>query len=347
MIKKSILMIADPTIPVPPVTYGGVERIIDILVEGLVERGWNVTLAAHPDSSCNARLLPHKSYSYRRVGRIVNSWNLLKHVAGNQYDLVHSSAHYDLASPLWPLSQKVIQTFHAPPDWNAFNKRVRLIPKRNLWFTTVGLHMVKSFNEIAPCYGIHNAVRIEEFDFREHIPEEAPLVFLGRIEKIKGPHTAIQIAKATGKNLVIAGNRSRSVEIERYFSEEIEPHLSDQIRYIGQVDTAQRNQLLGSAAALLMPIEWDEPFGLVMAESLACGTPVIGLSRGALPEIVNHGVTGICCSSFEEMIDAVHQIKRLHRRECRNEAEMRFAAPVMVDRYISLYESILSEQPAR
>jgi glycosyltransferase involved in cell wall biosynthesis len=344
MAKKSILLIADPLIPVPPVTYGGVERIVDILAEGLVERGWDVTLAGHPSSTCHTKLLPHPSMEINRGGRIKNTWNLLKHLLTNRYDLIHSSAHYDLTVPLWPLTQKLIQTFHAPPDWNAFNKRVQLVPKRNLWFTTVGFHMVDSFSRIAPSRGIHNAIKIEEFDFREHVPDDAPLVFLGRIEKIKGAHTAIKIAKATGKNLVIAGNRSTNREIDRYFTKEVEPHLCDQIRYIGQVDATQRNQLLGSAAALLMPIEWDEPFGLVMAESLACGTPVIGLSRGAIPEIINHGVTGICCLSLEEMINAVYQIEKLNRNECRSEANKKFSAPVMVDQYVSLYEAILSRQ---
>jgi glycosyltransferase involved in cell wall biosynthesis len=201
--------------------------------------------------------------------------------------------------------------------------------------------MVKEFKDIAPTHAIHNGVRIEQFEFREQVAPEAPLVFLGRIEPIKGTHTAIQIAKATGRKLIIAGNRSNKPEMDRYFVEQVEPHLSDRIRYIGAVNDIQKNELLGSAAAFLMPIDWDEPFGIVMAEALACGTPVIGAARGALPEIVDHGITGACCESVDEMIAAVHQVENFSRHACRQSVETRFAAPIIVDQYISLYESIL------
>lgn len=338
----SILLIADPLIPVPPRTYGGVERIVDLLAEGLAGRGWSVTLACHPESTCRVDRLPHSTCDRDRGGRMKNSWNLLKHMAFNRHDLIHSFGHYDLTAPLWPLAKKQIQSFQAPPDWNSFIKRARLIPKRNLWFTTCGCHMVKTFSSIAPTYAIHNGVRIEHFDFQEHVDENAPLVFLGRIEQIKGVHTAIQIAKATHRRLVIAGNRSDSPEVDRYFMEEVEPHLSSRITYIGPVDDVQKNKLLGTSAALLMPIEWDEPFGIVMAEALACGTPVIGYSRGALPEIVDHGTTGACCHSVDEMIDAVRRVADFPRQSCRRQLEKRFSAPVIVDQYISLYERILS-----
>ena len=344
MVKNSILLVADPLIPVPPVTYGGVERILDILAEGLIERGWDVTLAGHPGSTCRAKILPHTSMEFNRGGRLRNTWNLLKNISAKRYNLIHSSAHFDLTAPLWPLSQKIIQTFHAPPNWNAFNKRVRMIPKRNLWFTTVGHHMVDAFSAIAPTQGIHNAIRIEEFTFQKHVTEDAPLVFLGRIEQIKGTHTAIRIAQATNRRLIIAGNRSDSPDVDRYFKEEVEPHLSHKITYIGVVDAIQKDKLLGDAAALLMPIEWDEPFGLVMAEALACGTPVIGYARGALPEIVADGSTGACCHTLDECIDAVRHVVHFPRQNCRDEAVRRFSAPTMVEQYITLYEKILSEK---
>lgn len=341
MPSKSILLVADPFLPVPPLTYGGVERIVDILAEGLAKRGWNVTLAGHPESTCKVQLLPHPTHRCDRAGRLTNTWNLLKHLTAHRYDLIHSSAHYDLTAPLWPLPQKLIQTFHAPPIWSAFNKRVRLIPKRNLWFTTVGHHMVDAFSGIAPTEGIHNAVKIGEFTFQGHVAADTPLVFLGRIERIKGTHTAIRIAKATNRRLIIAGNRSDNPEVDRYFTEEVEPHLSDQITYIGPVDANQKDRLLGDAAALLMPIEWDEPFGLVMAEALACGTPVIGFARGALPEIVDHRSTGACCQTVDEMIEAVRHVENFSRHACRHSAQSRFSSDGLIDRYISFYQSIL------
>lgn len=342
MKDRSVLLIADPLIPIPPRTYGGVERIVDFLAEGLADRGWRVTLACHPESTCRVEHLPHPTCEWARSGRTKNSWNLLKHLAFHRYDLIHSFGHYDLTAPLWPLAKKQIQSFQAPPDLNSFFRRTRLIPKKNLWFTTCGYHMVGTFSHIAPTYAIHNGVRIESFDFQEHVDDDAPLVFLGRIEQIKGTHTAIQIAKATNRKLVIAGNRSDRPNVDRYFLEQVAPHLSSQITYIGEVDDVQKNRLLGTSAALLMPIEWDEPFGIVMAEALACGTPVIGYSRGALPEIVVNGSTGACCNSLDEMIEAVRGVAGFSRRSCRQDAETRFSAPVIVDHYISLYEKILS-----
>lgn len=335
-------MVADPYVPVPPIAYGGAERIIDILAEGLAERGWLVTLACHFESTCKVRILPHPSPRIDKRGRVINAWNLLKHLAANPYDLIHSSAHQDLTALLWPLSQKVIQTFHAPPDWKSFSKRLRLIPKKNLWFTTVGYHMVDKLATIAPTRAIHNGVRIEEFTFQEKVQPDAPLVFLGRIEEIKGTHLAIEIAKATGRRLVIAGNRAVSTKGDQYFREQVEPHLSAKITYIGPVNDVQKNQLLGQAAAFLMPILWDEPFGIVMAEALACGTPVIGFSRGALPEIVTHSVTGACCTSIEEIIDATLNLDKFSRHACRESAVTRFSSDRIVEQYIDFYEEILS-----
>ncbi|KAB2637959.1 MAG: glycosyltransferase family 4 protein [Verrucomicrobia bacterium] len=339
---KSILLVADPHLPVPPPYYGGIERIVHLLAEGLVERGWAVTLACHPQSSGRAKLLAHLCDQPGPRGRVINTWQLLKHLARNRYDLIHSFAHYDLTTPLWLLPQKQIQSFQAPPDRNAFAKRVRLLPKRALWFTTCGYHMVKDFETIAPTRAIHNGVTIEQFDFQEHVAADAPLVFLGRIEPIKGTHSAIQIAKATGRRLIIAGNRSESPEIDRYFKEQIEPQLSDQITYIGPVDDVRKNRLLGQAAALLMPIEWDEPFGIVMTEALACGTPVIGTARGALPEIVRDGITGRCCHHVDEMIDAVIHLGNLSRCACREDAASKFSSSVIVDQYEAYYATILS-----
>jgi len=345
MPKKSILLVADPFLQVPPLTYGGVERVVDILAEGLAANDWNVILACHPHSTCNVHILRLPSAEGGSRGRVINAMKLLKHIALNRFDIVHSSAHIDLTVLMWPLPQKVIQTFHSLPNWDAFSKRLRFIPRKNLWFTTVGKHMVKSLEHLAPTTAIHNGIKITQFNFQPTVAADAPLVFLGRIEPIKGTHTAIEIAKATDRKLIIAGNRSDDPLIDRYFQEQVEPHLSEQISYIGSVNDPQKNKLLGEAAALLMPIDWDEPFGLVMAEALACGTPVIGLNRGALPEIIDHSKTGFCCHSVDEMIGAVARIGNLSRLECRHQAESRFSSSVMVDNYISFYDKILSGQP--
>ena len=137
------------------------------------------------------------------------------------------------------------------------------------------------------------------------VPDDAPLAFLGRIERIKGTHTALQIARAAGRRLVIAGN----VADPGYFLAEIEPHIDgDLVSYIGEVDDGEKNRLLGHAAAMLMPIEWEEPFGIVMAEAFACGTPVIGFARGSVPEVVREGVNGFVVNTVDDAVRAVARL---------------------------------------
>lgn len=340
--KRSVLLLADPLLPVPPVSYGGVERIVAMLVDGLISRGWEVTLLSHPESTSGRHRIPLPSMSPRAGGRAVNAAYATWTALSDRFDIIHSFAHYDLTALLWPFSPPLIQSFQAFPDPGAFSKRVRNIPRKNVWFTTCGRHMVKHFEIYAPTTAIHNGVQIQDFTFVSSVPDDAPLVFLGRIEPIKGTHHAIRIAKATGRKLIIAGNRSTDPQLDRYFIDEIEPHLSDTIQYIGTVNDAQKNQLLGSAAAFLMPIEWDEPFGIVMAEALACGTPVIGIDRGAVSEIVVDATIGQCCKDVEQMIAAVNNLKSFSRNACRTAAETYFSSDVIVEQYIRFYHSILS-----
>lgn len=338
--ERSILLVADHFIPVPPETYGGVERIVDLLAEGLANRGWKVTLAGHPDSTCPVSLLPlvrHKSWRWTRV---INASTIARHHLRERPTITHSFGHCDLIAPLWPFNQLKIQSFQAFQDDRILLKRTRLLPRRNLWFTVCGHHMVDKLSGIGPTRAIHNGVKLETFQYAEKVSDEAPFVFLGRIEPIKGTHHAIRIAKDAGRRLVIAGNISENATSRDYFKEVIQPELSDQISYIGPVNDAQKNALLGGAAALLMPIEWDEPFGIVMAEALACGTPVIGTARGALPEIVDDGVTGACCQSLEEMITAAKTVGIYSRSACRRKAESAFSSEAIVDQYEAMYTDI-------
>ena len=186
---------------------------------------------------------------------------------------------------------------------------------------------------IAPSYAVFNGVPLGTYTFRDRVEDDAPLAFLGRIERIKGTHTAIQIAQRSGRRLVIAGNISDNV----YFEAEVRPHLSDRIEYVGPVDDAQKNELLGNALAFLMPIEWEEPFGIVMAEALACGTPVIGTPRGAVPEVVKEGKTGFVHETVDRMAEAVGIVRTLDRAACRADCETRFSDRAIVDAYVGVY----------
>ena len=339
---RSILLVADPYLPVPPVHYGGVERIVGMLAEGLQARGWNVTLFCHPDSKCPVTIVPMPLREPDAISRLRNSAKVMLNAVTHRYDIIHSFAHFDLTAGFWPTSRRQIQSFQAPPHPESFAKRIKLLPRKNVWFTTCGHHMVEGYQHFAPTRGIHNGVITSDFVFQQAVAEDAPFIFLGRIEPIKGTHLAIDIAEAVGRKLVIAGNQSTSTELTNYFKEKIQPRLSDQVTYVGPVNDREKSKLLGAAAALLMPIQWDEPFGIVMAEALACGTPVIGTNRGALPEIVRHGLTGFQCESVEEMIQAARLTTELSREACRLAAETRFSSEMIIDQYVALYEEILN-----
>jgi glycosyltransferase involved in cell wall biosynthesis len=194
---------------------------------------------------------------------------------------------------------------------------------------------------------IFNSVDVTTYVAQASIAPDAPLVFLGRLDPIKGAHDAIAIARAAGRRLIIAGNRITDGPDTGYFDEHIAPHLDDlRVRFIGPVDDAQKNDLLGSAAALLMPINWEEPFGIVMAEAFACGTPVIAFARGSVPEVVREGVNGFACRTVAEAVEAVGRLDRIDRRAVRADCEARFAGSVIADAYESLYLELVERVAA-
>jgi len=192
---------------------------------------------------------------------------------------------------------------------------------------------------------IFNCVDVATYTPSCSVDADAPLVFLGRLDPIKGAHDAIAIARGAGRRLVIAGNRVTDGPDAGYFDEQIAPHVDGiHVRYVGPVDDAQKNQLLGAAAALLMPIGWEEPFGIVMAEACACGTPVIAFARGSVPEVVRDGVNGFACGSVEEAIAAVGALGRIDRRTVRADCEARFSGCVIADAYESLYRELIDRR---
>jgi glycosyltransferase involved in cell wall biosynthesis len=187
---------------------------------------------------------------------------------------------------------------------------------------------------------VYNAVDVDRYAFTPTVPADAPLVFLGRIEAIKGPHVAIAVARRANRRLILAGNVLPGQQT--YFDREIRPHLDgDLVTYTGPVDDDDKSRLLSQAGALLMPVLWEEPFGIVMAEALACGTPVIGFARGAVPEVVDHGVTGSVCRDECEMDLAVAEVGSLSRAACRRSAEERFSQRALVDGYEAIYETLI------
>jgi len=207
----------------------------------------------------------------------------------------------------------------------------------SLLFTSCSDSLRREVSDIGRWETVYNGAPADRFHFSPQVASDAPLVFLGRIERIKGAHTAIAVARLAGRKLVIAGNIPDGHG--SYFEAEIAPHIDGTtVRYTGPVDDAEKDRLLGEAVALLMPIEWEEPFGIVMAEALACGTPVIGLARGAVPEVVESARSGFVCESTAEMVEAVGRLSSIDRRACRDHYEGAFSDDAVVEAYEALYQ---------
>ncbi|MGH8546558.1 MAG: glycosyltransferase, partial [Gammaproteobacteria bacterium] len=256
-------------------------------------------------------------------------------------DLIHSFSRLLYMTPLFLLSLPKIMSYQRPPGRPQVAWGVRL-GGANLLFTGCSEHICREGRAGGGTWHpIHNCVELGKYKFQPVVPEDAPLVFLSRVERLKGAHTAISVAKSTGRRLLIAGNRGNAGEEGRYWESDILPHLGKNgIEYVGPVNDTQKNDLLGRAAAMIVPIEWDEPFGIVFVESLACGTPIISCPRGALPEIVRNEVDGFLVKTFGEACAAVEKLPQIDRRNCRLHAEQCFSASVIVNQYVQLYQGL-------
>ncbi len=340
-----ILLTADPELPVPPQLYGGIERIIDLLVTRLQARGHTVGLVAHRDSTSPAhQLFPWSGLrSQDKFDALQNTVALWSAVRQFQPDLVHSFSRILYLLPLLRSPLPKVMSYQRRPSNRTTSWGVKLAGN-SLTFTGCSEHICRQGRASGGIWhAIHNCVEIEKYTFQPTVAPDAPLVFLSRIERIKGTHNAIATALRTKRRLLIAGNYSTTGEEGRYWQEEIVPHLGrDGIEYIGSVNDEQKNALLGTAAAMIVPIEWEEPFGIVFAEALACGTPVISCPLGALPEIVRHGTDGYLVNNLEEACTAIQNLPQINRRNCRQRAEDCFCASVIVDKYEQLYHSLIA-----
>jgi glycosyltransferase involved in cell wall biosynthesis len=199
--------------------------------------------------------------------------------------------------------------------------------------------MIKPVSKIGSWHIVPNGVPLATYDYRSVIDDDAPLVFLGRIEEIKGPHLAIEVARRTGLRLIIAGNIPS--EQKGWYEAYVAPHIDGtRVCYVGPVDDACKNLLLGSARALLMPILWEEPFGIVMAEAMACGTPVIGFRRGSVPEVVVEGKTGFVVEDLDGLVEAVNRIGTIDRAAVRARVERLYSDEAVVNGYLEVYSRL-------
>lgn len=336
-----IALTADPELPAPPTHYGGIERIVDMLARGLEARGHEVTLFAHPESRSAGRLVAWPGRSSRsRLDTARNAATLALHVARGDFDLVHSFSRIAYLLPILPLRLPKLMTYQRDISRRSVTLGHRL-SRGTLEFSAISRFMTAGVADVGSWHLVFNGVPISAYAFAAEPPPQAPLVFLGRIEEIKGPHLAIEAARRAGLPLVIAGNVPDAHR--GWFEQHVAPHIDgDRVRYVGPVDDAQKNALLGSARAFLMPILWEEPFGIVMAEAMACGTPVIGLKRGAVPEVVAHGETGFVVDTLDELAAAIGKLDAIDRRAVRARAERLFSDEAVVGGYLEVYAKMLA-----
>lgn len=340
-----LLLTADPEIEVPPRLYGGIERIVDVLVRRLRAAGHTVGLVARPGSACPAdAFFPWPGLSsLSRRDTLSNMHFLWRTARTFKPDLVHSFSRVAYLLPLLRGPTPLVMSYQREPTLRTAGLAVRLAKPGVLTFTGCSDYIARRGRPAGgDWHGIPNFADTEALTLSRSVPVDAPLVFLSRVEEIKGAHWAIEIARRTGRRLVIAGNHSTANDPEgEFWRRKVAPEIGkDGIEYVGPVDDVQKNALLGQARAMVVPIQWNEPFGIVFAEALACGTPVISCPRGALPEIVRPGIDGFLINSIEEGCEAVEHAGVLDRAECRRRVEELFSADAVVARYLDLYSKV-------
>jgi glycosyltransferase involved in cell wall biosynthesis len=335
-------IIAPPWVAVPPPEYGGTELVIDQLARGFTAAGHDVTLFTTGDSTCPVTRRWVHPDALGTTGALIDE---LVHVESAYDALADCDVIHDhtLLGPLWSIANRirrpVVTTAHGvfTPALTALYRTVG----REVAVVAVSHHHASTAPTVPVRRVIHHGIDVDAMPLGSG--EGGYVVFLGRMHPDKGVHRAIDIARAAGRRILIAAKMWEPAE-HRYFAEVVEPMLGPDAVSLGQVGGHEKWQLLAGADALINPIRWPEPFGLVMIESLAVGTPVLTFPEGAAPEIVDHGTTGFLCDDDADMVERLSEVATLDRRACRRAVEARFSTRRMVDDHLALYRQLLDER---
>ncbi len=341
-------IIAPPWVPIPPLAYGGTELVIDTLARGLSVAGHEVLLYATGDSTCpvETKYLLEEAEGKNIANSTVEIRHLIKaYEAMNEagVDIIHD---HTMVGPVYgpavtdiPIVTTNHNTFsvHTEELWRAVtDSDVKIISISHN-------HASHACAQVRVDKVIHHG--IDTTRFPDGSGEGGYLAFLGRMVPEKGVHTAIAVAKAAGVPLKI-GAKMREAPEREYFESQVKPLLDGDIEYLGELGPKDKLELLSGAKAMINPIRWPEPFGMVMIESLACGTPVIVFPSGAAPEIVTDGLTGFVCKDEADMVKAVARLDEISRRACRFEVEQSFSMQRMTQDHVEMYSEMLAEAKA-
>ena len=309
-----IAQISTNTIPVPPKDYGGTQRDVYYLTEELVRRGHEVLLFAKKGSTANATA----TFEYPSSNRQEQLDYIIQNLP-DDVDFIHD--HYGIVAKTNP---------PIPTIRNSHSKGVT-----GVQIPVYVSNLIRRKYGKSKGYSVYNGIKVEDYKFSK--TKSGYLLYLGRLIEQKGVHLAIKVAQKTGKKLIIAG----TLNDKKYFNSKIKPHLNKRIRYIGPVGGQTKMNLLSKASCVLFTSTWDEPFGLVLIEALASGTPVLGFKKGAVPEVLK-GLPQLLCSNTKEMIAKVKSRNRFptaHR--CRRYVSSNFSDRIMTDNFLKLYKKII------
>ncbi len=358
-----IAQIAPLWFPIPPKKYGGIERIVSGLTEELVKRGHKVTLFASGNSKTKAKLFAVRPTALKKDGVHWDNplWNLenlsVAFKQAGKFDIIHS--HLDL----WALffqeltNTPVVHTFHnrlniaSPKKSSKAPLRIQMFERHKK--SAYGCFISKSQREISAVKFPHNSIVYNGIDisrFKFNPKPKDYFIWIARVDPFKGIENAIKVAEIANLKLLLAGRLDP--KRKQYFEEKIKPHLNQRIKYVGELSRSQLSHFYGQAKACLYPIEWEEPFGLIMAESQACGTPVIAFDRGSVKEVVKDGKTGFVVpflakngkKNIQGLVEAVKKIDQIKRKDCRTWVEKNFTLEKMADRYEKIYYKLLAER---
>lgn len=337
---------------IPPQLYGGTERIVYYLTEGLVKKGYEVTLFACGTSKTSARLI---SVYPRPLFRDGVPWTNVMYPLLNiteafdrasDFDLIHvhlnkSSDYFSL--PLAkPIKEKVVFTFHFPypKSQNRQDRHLVLQKYKDLQYISISNAARQGGENLNWLATVYNGVDLRLYQFNP-TPKDY-FLWLGKFNADKGVKEAILSAKKAGVKLLVAG----AIDLLEgedlwYYQNEVKPLIDNQqIVYVGELNDEQKNKVYGEAIGFLNPIQWNEPFGLVMAEAMATGTPVISFNNGAAPEIIVDGKTGFLVENIDQMVEKIREIGKINRMECRQRVEQYFTIEKMIDEYCKIYENV-------